>query len=240
MPEGSLAVAAPTDTVDDLRRARRLFKVARAVFGVSALVFLFVLTSGVPHRPSPTVASSPDGAATTVAAGTGSTTAAGAGSTVAGGPATASTGAPLTWDDLGSLPLGTPEDVLRERATVCAVASDKQVGDHTERAYSCEGARPGSALRVVVIGGKIAQRSTSDLRGEREAATMTPDLFAKLSKGMTEEAALAITGPCDLGVDQLVNAKRVASWTCYGPGNGFAVMVIQNGVVEQLIDHLTP
>ena len=243
MPEGSLAVDAPTSGTDaDLGRALRRFKLARAVFVVAALVFVFVLTSGIPHHPSSaTVASVPPGGSTSVPAVAGSPAPPKAvDSTAVDAPATAADGAPLTWDDLGSLPLGTTEEVLRAKATVCTVASDKLVGDHNERAYSCEGARAGSALRLVVIGGKVAQRSTSDLRGEREAATMTPETFAKLSKGMTEEAALALTGPCDLGVDQLVNAKRVASWTCYGPANGFVVMVIQNGLVEQLIDHLTP
>ena len=241
MPDGNLPVEAPTPDADlEMPRAMRRFRWARAAFVVAGLVYLFVLTSGLPaHRPTAVDASAatPTTAVPTVpGAVAGATTVSAASSTTV---AVRSLVAPLTWDDFVALPLGTTEDELRRRAAVCSTVSEHQVGDQTERQYSCKGAHESSAVHFTVAGGVVTQRTTSNLRGERDAATMTPELFAKLAKGMTEDEALAIAGPCDLGAELQSAAGRVASWTCHGPANSFVVVVIERGVVHELIDALT-
>ncbi len=235
MPDGKLPVDAPTPDADpELQRALRRFWWARAAFVVAGLVYLFVLTSGLPaHRPPAAEASvTPP---TTGAPAVPAAVAASSSTTLV----VRSLAAPLTWDDVVALPLGTTEDELRRRAAVCSTVSEHQVGDHSERQYSCKGAHEDSAVHFTVAGGAVTQRTTSNLRGERDAATMTPELFAKLAKGMTEAEALAITGPCDLGAEVQSAAGRVASWTCHGPANSFVVVVIEHGVVHELIDSLT-
>ena len=243
MPDGNLQLDAPTPDADrELQRALRRFRWSRAAFVLTGLVYLFVLTSGLPVHRSAVAAAAVTTPTTAVpgvpgaGAGGGATTVPVASSTTLDAPSPA---APLTWDDVVALPLGTTEDALRRRAAVCSTVSEHQVGDQTERQYSCKGAHENSAVHFTVAGGVVTQRTTSNLRGERDAATMTPELFAKLTKGMTEAEALAIAGPCDLGAELQSAAGRVASWTCHGPANSFVVVVIERGVVHELIDSLT-